>query len=344
MSVIGPLVLATLVIYWIIRLIKARVVLSADVPRALLLGDVTGGFWVRSAFLVGLPSSLWYVAALSKPATWAFLVARPVVYLGSTLPNQWLVQQHGWTVALTLGAIVIAVGHCLFYVAKRLAARELWRPVEQCNAPAPILFLRSFEDDQLDFGQSVWQVVGRWFDLWSFRRNADEAMIDEVARYGPVVALGQPGEVRAPFGAMRHYAAHEEWQAVVTETAWRAKAIIIAAGSSPGVLWEYELLRNAGLLDRTLLLFRPTDDSDRANQEALAAFQRVTSAAQSPIPDDCHLVALMPTERGAVLLVAQRATASAYIVALRAYFQRCGVERLQDPVYSDISGRRHVEE
>ena len=46
----------------------------------------------------------------------------------------------------------------------------------------------------------------------SWRRNADEALIDEIAQYGPVVALGRPGEKHVPFGAQRHYEAHETWQ------------------------------------------------------------------------------------------------------------------------------------
>ena len=46
-----------------------------------------------------------------------------------------------------------------------------------------------------------------------------EAMIDEIAQYGPVVALGMPGEKKIPFGAMRYYSTHEDWQKIVTETA-----------------------------------------------------------------------------------------------------------------------------
>ena len=31
--------------------------------------------------------------------------------------------------------------------------------------------------------------LARWLDLWSFRQNLDEAMVDELAQFGPVVAL-----------------------------------------------------------------------------------------------------------------------------------------------------------
>jgi hypothetical protein len=328
-------VLAVLVIRWLVRAVRMRIVISSRRPRTLLLGDLNrGGFWVRVAFLVGLPSSLWRLRALREPSFWAFLAARPLVYAGALLLSAKVVERYGWTTAAALAAAVVVVGHAAFHLGKRLAAREIWRPEDSNDARAPILFLRSFEDDQLDFKRPAWQIIGRWIDLWSFRRNADEALIDESAQYGPVVALGRPGEAKAPFGALRHYSSHEGWQRVVTETAQRAQAIVIAAGSSPGVLWEYELLQREGLLNRTLLLFRPAPEEMTTNHDALAAFHSVTGAApEARVSRDIQLVALLPGERGHTLLTARRATAAAYIVALRAHFQKCSADDLYDPVY-----------
>ena len=339
-GVIGIAVLAVILIRWLIRGVRMRIVLSGNRPRTLLLGDLRRhGLWVRVAFLIGLPSSLWHLRALLKPAFWTFLVARPLVYVGALLLGADVVQRYGWPAAVASGAAVIAAGHFAFHVGKRLAAREIWRPDDRPESEAPILFLRSFEDDQLEFKRPAWNLLGRWLDLWSFRRNVDEALIDEAAQYGPVVALGRPGEARAPFGALRHYSAHEDWQAVITETARRAQAIVIAAGSSPGVLWEYELLSREGLLDRTLLLFRPARGDAATNRQALAALHHVTGSGPAPAaPADRSLVALLHDDRDHTLLTARRATASTYVVALRAHFQKCTADDLYDPVY-EYAGR-----
>ena len=95
---------------------------------------------------------------------------------------------------------MLAAGHGLFAWGKRSAAAMPWHPLQNSDDErAPVLFLRSFEDDQFQFRRPSWQLHMRWFDLWSFRRNVNEAMIDEVALYGPVVALGRPGDREAPF-------------------------------------------------------------------------------------------------------------------------------------------------
>ena len=318
----------------IVRAVRHRIVLSGDRPRELFLGAIhRKGFWARLAFLTGLPSSLWNLAALKSPAFWAFLLARPVVYAG------FLVLTGGLTLLnpampTAVGVVIIVGGHLMFYGAKRLAARYPWNPDRRIDARKPILFLRSFENDQLRFRRPWWHLVGRWFDLWSFRRNADEAMIDEIAQYGPVVALGMPGETKVPFGARRYYSSHDNWQDIVTQTARDAQAIVIAAGTSPGVQWEYDLLAREKLHDKTLLLFPPTA-SDNEPEQNIAALTAFTSSAAGDVsvPDDGELVALLPSRDGApVLLTARQATASAYVGAIRGFFQKCSVDELADPL------------
>src|SRR5215469_8269138 len=71
LAVIVLLVLLTFAIWWLVRAVRLRIVLSADWPRSLLLGPIRRrGFWVRAAFLIGLPSSLWSFAAFRTTAFW----------------------------------------------------------------------------------------------------------------------------------------------------------------------------------------------------------------------------------------------------------------------------------
>ena len=260
-------------------------------------------------------------AGASQCCILVFLASRPLVYLGVLALSAKARQDYGAAPAIALAATGIVGGHLAFFAAKRLAARYIWSPARESDTRAPILFLRSFEDDQLDFKRQWWNLLARWFDLWSFRRNADEAIIDEVAQYGPVVALGQPGQTQPPFGAKRYYAAHDDWQTIILDTARRAQAIVIAAGVSPGVLWEYELLRRENLLPKTLLLFRSA--AGAVNQRALAAFPGSQAGDGMPgLPEHQQMIALLQSPSGPLMLSAQQPTAAAYVVALRAHFQR----------------------
>ena len=321
--------------WWFVRSVRLRIVLSSDRPRTLLLGDLqVKSIWARLAFLTGLPSSQWNAAALRTAAFWVFMISRPLVYAGFALAFSKALARFGAAVPLATGAALVVAGHFAFHLGKRLAARDIWRPQNPADSRPPVLFLRSFEDDQFSFKRPKWDLVGRWFDLWSFRRNADEALIDEIAQYGPVVALGQPDEKLAPFGALRHYASHDDWQATITETARRAQAIVIGAGDTPGVLWEYELLEREKLLDRTLLLFRPGKAADPDNRRALAAFPKQGAAGRRfDSVEDAQFVALLQTRNGPTLLTTRSAATTAYLIAMRAHFQKCDANDLADPSF-----------
>lgn len=311
--------IAVLMAAWV-RAIRLRLVLCEDRPRQLLYGALPPRhFWIRMAALLGLPSTLWRGSALGEPATWAFLLSRPIVYAGTIFANT----------SVLLGAGVVAAGHAAFYGAKRLSARAVWRPQESVDTRAPVLFLRSFEDDQCDFERPLWQVRLRWFDLWSFRRNVDEAMVDEVAQYGPVVALGRPGQADTPFGALRHYSSHEEWKEVVIQTARRARAIVLVAGRAPGLRWEFEMLRTERLLDRTILLLHPDPARVASNGQAIEWLLGPESPA-NPRSSACidRAIAVLPTSEGPRLLTADKPSAAAYLVALRAHLQQIDPGRL----------------
>ena len=296
-----------------IRSVQVRLVLARDHSRELLFGPLRDkSFSVRMAAALGLPSSLWDSAALRSKELWAFLAARPIVYLGGAA----LIHSK-----LALGILLVAGGHAVFVAGKRVAARAIWRPAAIDDGRPPILFLRSFDDDQFTFQRPPWQLHLRWLDLWSFRRNVDEAMVDEIAQFGPVVALGRVGEMRAPFGAARHYSSQEDWQLTVKTTALRARAIVLVAGVSPSLEWEIDLLRRENLLGRTVLLFHPDRTRDATNRRAVN-WLLGTNAVSSEL-EPCRgteWVALLADEHGPRMLCSERLTAAAYVVALRTHF------------------------
>jgi len=244
--------------------------------------------------------------------------------------------------SVVIGAVAVLAGHGLFEAGKRLAARGIWR-VREPASDAPVLFLRSFEDDQFDLGGRSRNVLRRWLELWAFRRNLDEALVDEVARYGPVVALGRPGETSAPFGAARYYATHDDWQRIISDTARRAHTVVVVAGDTPGVRWEYAFLERERLLERTVLLFRPGAESQAANRAALAAFP-LSDSERASLGDlgTAPLVALLYVDGKPVPLRASSPEPAAYVLALRAHFQRRDLDTLENAAQSAPDDRSRV--
>lgn len=312
LGTLAALVALAFVCLALARFVRLRLLLAGDRPRELLFGALRDrGFWVRMAAASGLPSSSWHIGALRKPAFWALFLARFVVYTGGVVARSWTI----------IGAALILLGHTLFHAGKRLSAREIWRPTVASGTDRPILFLRGFDDDQCTFPRRAWDLPARWLDLWSFRQNLDEALVDELAQFGPVIALGRPGDKRTPFGAQRHYSDHADWQQTLAAAARSAQAIVLVASDSPGVKWEYDLLKNEAMLDKVLLVFRPNPAHGAANRHAAEWFDSAAGAkVHEAIAAGLQPVSLRRRKGRALLTAAQTASAAASVLSLRLHF------------------------
>lgn len=310
--------------------VKHRIILSSDVPRELLYGAYHHScFWTRVAYLAGLPSSLWNKSGLKKLAFWLFLLSRPTVYIGAlTIASVPIGLYPEKFLTVVFGILLVALGHLMFHKGKTLASRYVWEPNDLNSKEQPILFLRSFEDDQLTFKRSTWNILGKWLSLWSFRKNTDETMIDEVAQFGPVVALGSPTDSHAPYGASRYYASHDEWKDVITKTAREALTIVLVAGKTQGVKWEYKLLKDNGLLNKTLLLFSPTV-SQEENLSYLKEYCEITGiTVSSNFGTDERLIGIIFTDEGYQPLTASKPSVAPYLIAIRSHFRNISTKQL----------------
>lgn len=312
LGTLAALVALAFVCLALARFVRLRLLLAGDRPRELLFGALRDkGFWVRMAAASGLPSSSWRLGALKNPAFWALFLARFVVYTGGVLARAWIL----------IGTLVILVGHALFHAGMRLSAREMWRPAVAYSSDRPILFLRGFDDDQCTFRRRPWDLPARWLDLWSFRQNLDEALVDELAQFGPVIALGRPGDKRTPFGAQRHYSDHADWQQTLAAAARSAQTIVLVASDSPGVKWEYDLLKNEAMLDKVLLVFRPDPAHGAANRHAAEWFDSAAGAKiDEAIAAGLRPVSLRRDQGRALLTAAQTPSAAASVLSLRLHF------------------------
>lgn len=159
------------------------------------------------------------------------------------------------------GAAWLAAGSRLNHLGIRVrqrTAQEVLRGGEEF-----VLFLRSFQLDRQREApsavpsternvllRSLENLPGR---LWGVaaRRPIEARMVDAFRKYCQVIAVGRPGERLPAMGAARLYIEHEDWRQRVRELIQQARCVVLAAGSSPGLLWELRALLQLESLART---------------------------------------------------------------------------------------------
>jgi hypothetical protein len=117
----------------------------------------------------------------------------------------------------------------------------------------PVLLLRSFRDDLLVVRQRIATPAG---DLAPKPRRFEQGLAGSLGAFGPLIAIGKPGEDLPQIGAARNYLAENEWQPAVLR--WMDEALFIAmiAGATEWIRWELGRILEKGRL-RHLLVFLP---------------------------------------------------------------------------------------
>jgi hypothetical protein len=93
---------------------------------------------------------------------------------------------------------------------------------------APILYLRSFLDDEVSAKREVALLT------------EEEELNKAFEEIGPMVAIGRPGEVLPEVGAARAYFSNADWQAAVHHYMEISRLVVLRAGLSKGLIWEIE--------------------------------------------------------------------------------------------------------
>jgi len=105
--------------------------------------------------------------------------------------------------------------------------------------PPAVLYLRSFDKD------ATAAKLGGAF-------TEEESLTQLLSSFGPVVAIGRPGESLPEAGARRMYVNDSEWQTTVEGLMQRSRLVAIRTGRSGGLRWElrkcFELLSPERLL------------------------------------------------------------------------------------------------
>ncbi|MGW2403173.1 transferase [Streptomyces sp. NPDC001739] len=128
-----------------------------------------------------------------------------------------------------LGAGVLVLRHCRPRSARSAAQALL------ADGRKPVLYLRSFADD--DTAASVDDGVPVNI------HSREEQLAGALSAFGPVIAVGKPGEPLPRLGAARFYLPPDDWQPVVLRLMELSQLIVLGLGLGEGLWWEVEQAR-----------------------------------------------------------------------------------------------------
>src|SRR5262245_17409494 len=205
-----------------------------------------------------------------------------------------LIQDEDLLAALPRGVIEIAlvlVGFLLWRRGQRLAAVDANEELKR-DTRAPILYLRSFQDDSelLEAGAGLLVQVGsgaRSTKLEGARAQAwrrilqlgtgrlEESLAWEVRGIGPFVAIGVPTEPLPELGATRAYFSDDTWQSTIIRWVDLAGLIILVLGPTEWIRWELGTIVERDALSKLIILMPTGRPEDRA-----ARWQNITSGLQ----------------------------------------------------------------
>ncbi len=197
-------------------------------------------------------------------------------------------------------------------------ATKLYQNVREWDARAPIIFLRSFNQDDDRLRATGGDRFARWPAGVGRPRTLDEILLEHASPYGPVIAIGDPRDPTPPLGAARVFVEGEgmEWQGVVRGLAGASKAVVMCPNQGEGVQWELDLIAEAGGRLRTIYLASP--ELDRA--ATLALFNRLVPSMPE-ISAKQHAIAAYAEQGQWRVLTAKKLSVESYTAALNTALQ-----------------------
>lgn len=266
------------------------------------------------------------VASAILPPANRLLTLGEVLSAGAASPTLLLIML-GLLIREAMLLVLLGVVVVLFAVAgidalgRRLRAASL-REVLLADPRPPILYLRSFDEDRLTLPATLHR-RGLMDTLNVVRRRRfEEAIVVQLQRQGPVVAIAPPGTRLPKVGAARASYAHDEWQAKVTELAQRAAVVVLSATPDSvreGFGWEIDLVASRLQHRRVMVIVGPWRGQLKRRWEAfrsyIATLPFFADLARSELPEGL-LVAAHSEQWGWASWGATRRTDVTYAVAI----------------------------
>lgn len=212
----------------------------------------------------------------------------------------------------------------------RQAAQSTLRETISLDKRPPILFLRSFTDDQVSLQSARVPRYLRVMDPGVATHRFEELLVTNMSRVGPVIAIGSPSDVRPPIGAAREYLGHDEWQRHVLYFMAQARAIVVSLSATQGLAWELDQIKVGGYTDKTLFVVPPELSRHFEEVTLRVSHGGLRLSAGNPPGDNCgvlshaegHLVACWGnTSENGTVVSSSRLSELDYEIALRLYMK-----------------------
>jgi hypothetical protein len=156
---------------------------------------------------------------------------------------------------------MLFVGGFLCSHSRRYAAKAVAKRIFSDSKP-DVLYLRGFGTDP-SFLMTAMGFTSGWL-------TEEEQLREVLQPFGDLVAIGKPGEALPTPGAARLYTSDAKWKKIVTDQMQTARLVVIRAGTSGGLLWEFkevvQLVNPKKLL--TLILNMRRKDYEAFRKEA----------------------------------------------------------------------------
>lgn len=211
------------------------------------------------------------------------------------LADRFSVAPHVLAFAEMLVGVVLLVGGVVALRSVRRRARRTVAQERAADRRAPVLYLRSFDDDDLPL-PGLPSARRPFLDALSLRLREpfEEAVAWQLEAYGPVIAVGRPGRTLASLGAAREHLEDAVWQPQVAQRMSEAAWIVVAIGSTPGLGWELRRVVADGHLAKTIFLTPPVPREARAQRWRVTAEVLASAGALLPPidPAECLTVRL----------------------------------------------------
>lgn len=209
-------------------------------------------------------AALWYVLSVAFGACSAapLLIDLTWVFGFRPLPREYsFIEGPTWLFLSGLAWILVFVVLSLRALtkAKRLAALSVAKS-RSFDARSPVLLLRSFRDDMTPLGRTTDSRAWMRSIIHRHYFTLEEAAEDELSSYGPVIAIGRPGETLPPAGAAREYVSNEAWRGRIKAFIAEARLIVVILGGGDGLEFEYRALAELQALPRVIVVFPPLDE------------------------------------------------------------------------------------
>lgn len=221
-------------------------------------GNVSDGGWVAfepSQRLVGRIAVVAFSATAALLGAFALLTA---ISDGRFLDGG----PRLYTVILSAAACIS--GSRLTWREARSLLLTLFPPVRGRVNPA-ILFLRSFEDDDLPAQPVSPAAISEHLFPFPSLRTVEEVVLSPAKEHGAVVSLHNRGTPSAGF-VHSIGASDYNWKDKVEDLAQNAHTIVILIGRTDGLAWEVELIARLNALRKAIFFVPPVSIDEQARR------------------------------------------------------------------------------